>query len=249
VRFDLPSDNAFRFMPLLDVIQPYGERCYYVFAFFNVTSLKRNIVFLQKAHDSLTAERDRYRALALGEKEREAEFVGAAGSVLELRREAGKVAAAPVTVLLEGETGTGKEVFARYIHSLGPRKTGPFIKVDCASIPETLLESELFGVEKGAFTGANESKPGRLEAASGGTLFLDELANLNSSTQAKLLNFLQDFTIERLGGTKKITVDARIIGATNKPLKELVDQGLFRADLYYRISTVRFSVPPLRERR
>jgi PAS domain S-box-containing protein len=158
------------------------------------------------------------------------------------------VAESPSTVLILGETGTGKELFARAIHNLSPRKNGPFVAVNCASFPETLVESELFGYEKGAFTGADRAKPGRFARAEGGTLFLDEVGNLPMSTQAKLLRVLQNKTYEPLGGTKPLKTDARIITATNQDLASLGGEGTFRRDLYYRINVIGLDLPPLRDR-
>jgi DNA-binding NtrC family response regulator len=151
-------------------------------------------------------------------------------------------------VLLEGETGTGKSVFARWLHQQGPRAKQPFITVNCAALPETLVESELFGHERGAFTDAKQARIGLFEAADGGTLFLDEIGTLTPATQAKVLTALDDGVIRRLGGTHEIVVDARLIAASNRSLEELVRQGAFREDLYHRLNLVRLVLPPLRER-
>ncbi|HEX9180109.1 MAG TPA: nif-specific transcriptional activator NifA [Burkholderiales bacterium] len=153
------------------------------------------------------------------------------------------------TVLLRGESGTGKEAIAHAIHYLGRRKEGPFIKVNCAALPETLLESELFGHEKGAFTGATAERKGRIETASGGTLFLDEIGDISASFQAKLLRVLQEKEFERVGGNKTLKADFRLVTATNRNLEEMVGKGQFRADLYFRINVVTLFLPPLRERR
>jgi Nif-specific regulatory protein len=153
------------------------------------------------------------------------------------------------TVVLRGESGTGKEVIARAIHTLSARSDGPYIKVNCAALPDTLLESELFGHEKGAFTGATQQRKGRFELAHGGTLFLDEIGDISSSFQAKLLRVLQEREFERIGGTATIRVDVRIVCATNRNLEEAVAKGDFRADLYYRINVVPIFIPALRERR
>jgi len=159
------------------------------------------------------------------------------------------VAASPSTVLIVGETGTGKELVARTVHALGPRPQGPFIAVNCGALPETLLESELFGYKAGAFTGANKDKPGRFALAKGGTLFLDEIGEVSQALQVRLLRVLQDRTYEPLGGTRSESSDARIMVATNKDLVEQVRKGAFREDLYYRVNVVRIELPPLRRRK
>lgn len=159
------------------------------------------------------------------------------------------VAPTDATVLVQGESGTGKELTARGIHHFSKRKKKPFVVVDCGTLPETLIESELFGYEKGAFTGAMERKPGQFELANGGTLFLDEITNLSSSAQRKLLRVLQEREIQRLGGKKTISVNVRIIAATNIDLQEAVKSGTFRKDLYHRVNEFPIHVPPLRERR
>jgi two-component system NtrC family response regulator len=159
-----------------------------------------------------------------------------------------KVGPADVTTLITGESGTGKELFARALHSLSQRRSGPFVAVNCAAIPETLLESELFGYEKGAFTGAVRQNPGKIEHASGGTFFLDEIGDMPMSLQAKMLRFLQEHMVERLGGHKEIPVDVRVVCATHHDLRELISSGEFREDLYYRISEIVIQIPALRER-
>jgi two-component system response regulator AtoC len=166
-----------------------------------------------------------------------------------VRQRAEKVASTNVSVLVEGEGGTGKELSARWIHGRSPRSSGPFVKVNCAAIPGSLLESELFGYEKGAFTGAYNRKPGRVEQADLGTLFLDEIADLDLSLQSKLLHFLQDGRFTRIGDTSERSVDIRLICATHKNLSEEVDSGKFRADLFYRINVVQLGLPQLRKRR
>ncbi|MDD5578555.1 MAG: PEP-CTERM-box response regulator transcription factor [Methylobacter sp.] len=175
-------------------------------------------------------------------------IVAACKKMQELSRMVEKVAPTNVTTLLLGESGTGKEVLAKAIHGLSDRSSKPFVAVNCAAIPENLLESELFGYEKGAFTGAAQQTRGKIEYAHNGTFFLDEIGDLPISLQAKLLRFLQERVIERIGGRKEIPVDVRIICATHQNLQTLIDEGRFRRDLYYRISEITINIPPLRER-
>jgi len=160
-----------------------------------------------------------------------------------------KVAKTQSTILVRGESGTGKELVARAIHYNSPRAKKPLIEISCASFPETLLESELFGYEKGAFTGAEGQKKGRFELAEGGTIFLDEIGDISESVQVKLLRVLQERQITRLGGTETVDVDVRVITATNRNLEKAMAEGLFREDLYYRLNVIPIVLPPLRERR
>jgi transcriptional regulator with GAF, ATPase, and Fis domain len=160
-----------------------------------------------------------------------------------------RAANSQVTVLLLGETGVGKEMFARALHKVGNRAEHPLIAVNCAALPEQLIESELFGVEKGAFTGAQQSRPGRFERAHGGTLFLDEVGELSASAQAKLLRVLQEGELERIGDTRTRKVDVRVVAATNVDLAQAVEEGRFRRDLYYRLNIYPVTIPPLRERK
>ncbi len=176
-------------------------------------------------------------------------IIGQSKAIQEVFRAIDKVAPSRATALLLGESGTGKELVARAIHEASPRREHPFIKVNCAALPENLLESELLGHEKGAFTGALAMKKGRFELADGGTLFLDEIGEMPIGLQAKLLRVLQERQFERLGGSRTISVDVRIIAATNRSLEEAVAGGLFRPDLYFRLSVVPILLPPLRERR
>ena len=185
------------------------------------------------------------------EQHRLAESTGLVGHSDAIRQVLVKVAQmAPVssTVLVEGESGTGKELVARAIHQLSPRRSAPFIAVNVGALPETLLESELFGHEKGAFTGAAERRIGRFELADTGTLFLDEIGEIPSSTQVKLLRVLEERIVTRVGGTTSIPVNVRVVAATNQPLRQLVEEGRFRSDLYYRLNVLSIYLPPLRER-
>jgi len=175
-------------------------------------------------------------------------LVGSSPAFLDCVEQAERIAAYDIPVLIEGETGTGKEVLARAIHTASHRARHPFIAVNCAALVESLLESELFGHEKGAFTGAIAMKKGRFELADGGSLFLDEIGELSQSLQIKLLRVLQEKIFERVGGVKPISVDIRIVAATNKNLKEEMEQGRFREDLYYRLNVVHIVLPLLRER-
>jgi DNA-binding NtrC family response regulator len=166
----------------------------------------------------------------------------------DVLRKATQVAATETTVLLQGESGTGKEVVARFIHRASPRKAGPFVAINCAALPDHLLESELFGYERGAFTGAQNPKPGQIELASNGVLFLDEVTEMSAAAQAKLLRVLQEREFQRLGGTRLLKANVRVIAATNRHLRDAVTRGAFREDLYYRLSVFDISLPPLRER-
>jgi Nif-specific regulatory protein len=176
-------------------------------------------------------------------------IIGNSGPMRQVYEQVAQVARTNTTVLIRGESGTGKELIAHAIHYNSPRSKKPFIKVSCAALPEALIESELFGYERGAFTGAQARKKGRFEMAEGGTLFLDEIGDLNLSTQVKLLRVLQEREFERLGGTETIKVNVRLIAATNKDLEKAISDGVFREDLYYRLNVFAIFVPPLRERK
>src|SRR5262252_8493015 len=176
------------------------------------------------------------------------EIVGSSEALRTVLRHVAQVAPTEATVLIMGETGTGKELIARAIHKRSHRATRAFIQVNCAAIPPALVESELFGHEKGAFTGAVQRRLGRFEAAHGGTLFLDEIGDLPLEAQAKLLRVLEHGAFERLGSTHTITVNVRLVAATNQPLEQLVAEGKFRADLFYRVNVFPIHLPPLRER-
>lgn len=176
------------------------------------------------------------------------DMVGHSSSMEQLRRVIDRVGPTQGWVLISGENGTGKELVARLIHQVSPRAMGPFIDVNCAAIPETLIESELFGHEKGTFTGAHAMKKGKFELASGGTLFLDEIGDMALPTQAKVLRVLQERSLVRLGGVRPIPLDVRVVAASNRDLKEMISQKLFREDLYYRLNVVSIPVPSLRDR-
>ncbi|RKX71203.1 two-component system response regulator [candidate division WOR-3 bacterium] len=192
----------------------------------------------------LKRERDELKS----EIEAGQELIYRSQKMAEVVRMATEVAKSDTPVLVLGESGTGKELVARLIHKNSPRKARPFLPIHCAAIPETLLESELFGYERGAFTGANRPKPGKFEVAEGGTVFLDEVGEIPPSIQVKLLRVLQEKRISRLGSTDEVAIDVRIISATNKDLEEEIEKGHFRDDLYYRISVFPILIPPLRER-
>ncbi len=210
---------------------------------------------VERALELCAARRGRKKADAINEylrtavEERFPELVGGGEKMAVVRRHVEKIAASDTTVFVSGESGTGKELIAHAIHRLGRRASGPFIKVNCGALTETLLESELFGHEKGAFTGAIKQKLGRFELADGGTLFLDEVGDIPPPMQVKLLRALQEQEFERVGGEHPIKVDVRIISATNKNLEAEVASGRFRQDLYFRLHVLPVKLPPLRERR
>jgi two-component system, NtrC family, response regulator len=206
---------------------------------FEQEELKKVIAKATRAHE---LERQNVHAAA-------APLVGASQSMRHVYEIVSKVADSPSTVLITGESGTGKELVARELHRRSSRRDKPLIKVNCAAIPKDLVESELFGYEKGAFTGAVGSKPGRFELADGGTLFLDEIGEIPVEMQVKLLRALQESEFERVGGIKTLRVDVRLIAATNRDLKALIADGRFREDLYYRLAVVPIALPPLRDRK
>ena len=175
-------------------------------------------------------------------------IAGASASWRTVLERARQVAATETTVCIHGESGTGKEVVARYVHSVSPRRRGPFVAINCAALPEQLLESELFGFERGAFTGAHQHKLGQIEMAAGGVLFLDEITEMTPAAQAKFLRVLQEREFLHLGGTRPIKADIRVIAATNRDLREAVARGEFRADLYYRVNVFDIHIAPLRQR-
>src|SRR5215472_1160621 len=175
--------------------------------------------------------------------------IGESPAWKQILTQAARVAATETTVLLVGETGTGKEVVARLLHRGSPRRDGPFVALNCAALPEHLLEAELFGFERGAFTGATQSKPGQIEQAAGGVLFLDEVGEMTPPAQAKLLRMLQEREFQRLGGTRVLRADVRVVAATNRDLGKAIERGTFREDLYYRLNVFELTLPPLRARR
>jgi len=184
----------------------------------------------------------------LAERRGAPRIIGEDGKLRQVSQQLHRAAATDATVLLEGESGTGKELFARALHALSPRADGPFVAINCAAIPESLLESELFGYEKGAFTGATQRKPGRFELAHRGTLFLDEIGDLPLALQAKILRAIEEKRFERVGGTQSLHVDVRVVAATNRNLKQRVTERQFREDLYFRLCVFPIQIPPLRER-
>ena len=211
--------------------------------------IKRLSVAVKNAVDRVAlSEQLKTLQKQLGAGARFEEFLTVSPKTLSILKTLDAVVNSGVTVLIEGESGTGKELIARGIHQRGSRKGGPFVVANCAGIPESLLESEMFGYEKGAFTGATTRRIGRFEAAHGGTLFLDEIGEMPLALQAKLLRVLQDHTFERVGGNESVRVDVRVISATNRDLQEEVRRGRFREDLYYRLAVFPVRLPPLRER-
>ncbi len=213
----------------------------------NLEELRLRIERVKRSHQ-LVRENTELRE-ALQERHRIEGIIGESGQMQEVLDLVRRVAPSDATVLLRGESGTGKELIAKAIHYASSRRTGPLVKVNCAALPETLLESELFGHEKGAFTGAFATRKGRFEIANKGTLFLDEIGDLPAHLQAKLLRVLQEREFERVGSNQAITTDVRIITATNQNLDQLMRQGGFREDLYYRLNVVTIILPPLRDRR
>jgi len=201
-----------------------------------------------QTNSRLIAE-NRYLKRKLEEVDRPAGIIGKSRAIRNLLAEISRIARSDATALIRGESGTGKELVARAVHYASPRAAGPFLAINCTSLPETLLESELFGHERGSFTGAVSRHLGRFELADKGTIFLDEIGDISSAIQAKLLRVLETKTFQRLGGDRDVTVDLRILSATNRDLETAVKEGKFREDLYYRLNVIPVSIPPLRERR
>lgn len=210
----------------------------------------RLILYVNKAIDMFRVVKENRRLRnQVKSKYRFDNIIGKSRAMQDVFEIIKKIAPASATVLIDGENGTGKELVAKSIHFNGPRRDKPFVAVNCSALAETLLESELFGHEKGAFTGAVATKKGRFELADGGTLFLDEIGELSPNLQVKLLRVLQEKTFERVGGTKSISVDVRILAATNKNLKAEIQKGAFREDLFYRLNVLHLVMPPLRDRK
>jgi len=213
---------------------------------FDVEELKMNV---EKAFRDMAVREELSNLRSATTEAEEPQIVGRSPKVLKVFKEIGRVASKDVTVLIVGESGTGKELVAKAIHHNSNRRTGPFVAINAASIPKDLLEAELFGWEKGAFTGAKEKYAGKIESARDGTLFLDEISELNLNLQAKLLRFMQDRKFSPLGSNTVMEGNVRILGATNRDLKEAISKGLFREDLYYRFNVVQIKLPTLTERR
>ena len=210
-------------------------------------SLEKTLLVVERALEYTYLERENQRLRE--EIEGGHEIIGDSAAIRELRRQIAIAAPTNGRVLVYGENGAGKELVARAIHSLSVRREEPFVEVNCAAIPEELIESELFGHEKGAFTGAIARRRGKFELAHGGTIFLDEVGDMSLRTQAKVLRVLEEQTVERIGGKEPIRIDVRVIAASNKNLAELIAQGRFREDLYYRLNVIPVEVPPLRKRK
>ncbi len=217
----------------------------YVLKPFSLVEMR--MVVRKELDNSLLREENRSLREALGQKYSHPNIVAVSPKMQEVLATVERVAPTNSTVLLGGESGVGKDLIARAIHEKSRRASGPFVKINSTAIPENLLESELFGYEKGAFTGAASSKPGKFELADQGTLFLDEIGDVPPATQVKLLRVLQEREFERLGGTRTIKVDVRLVAATNRDLRAALEEGTFREDLYYRLNVVPIDIPPLRE--
>ncbi|MFP4522884.1 MAG: sigma 54-interacting transcriptional regulator, partial [Fibrobacterota bacterium] len=261
--FDL-SEVAFLCVPIRAVRTVVGALSADRVAFGNEVTLESELRFLEAVSDLIAQtvlarqkeeeiqkalERENQRLKSrLEERDYPADMVGNSRPMREVYHMITQVADSPATVLIRGETGTGKELVAKAIHKKSPRSGGPFVPVNCGALPEPLLESELFGHDKGAFTGAVKTRKGHFEAAGSGTIFLDEIGELSSSAQTRLLRILQEKSFQRLGGSSLISTDARVLAATNRNLEEMVQEGTFREDLYYRINVFPIHLPPLRER-
>ncbi|GAB4270525.1 MAG: sigma 54-interacting transcriptional regulator [Deferrisomatales bacterium] len=248
LRFDLPVVLMTAYASVETAVEAMKKGAFdYVTKPVDVEELKLT-VDKALAFERLRAENALLRE-RIGERFDLSKIIGQSRPMRELFETLALVAPSEATVLITGESGTGKELVANAIHESSPRKGGPFVKVNCAALHENLLESELFGHERGAFTGATEQRKGRFELAHRGTLFLDEIGDMSLPTQAKILRVLQEGEFERLGGTKTLRVDVRVLAATHRDLEQAVGEGAFRQDLFYRLSVVPVRLPPLRERR
>jgi transcriptional regulator with GAF, ATPase, and Fis domain len=219
------------------------------FMFEDISLFRQRIHRLEEEYSREQAEKKRLQGMLEMRRENRLLMIGKSDKLSSIREKVELLAGTNATILIEGETGTGKDVLARYIHEVSESENAPFIKVDCSSIPPTLIESELFGHKKGAFTGAIDNRRGKFELANGGTIFLDEVSNIPIDVQVKLLGVLQDLTVQPIGGSRPVHLNVRIISASNRNLQELVKTGKFREDLYYRLNVIRFVLPPLRERK
>jgi two-component system, NtrC family, response regulator AtoC len=245
---DLPVIVMTAFGSMETAVEAIRDGAYdYISKPFNLTEVRLTV--RRAGERRLLLQENRRFQQALQERYRFANIVGTSPKMVEVYRTVARVASTRSTVLLIGETGTGKELVARAIHYNSPRAKAPFVAVDCGALPESLLESELFGYEKGAFTGAQALKKGLFEVAHGGTIFLDEVGDIGPSLQAKLLRVLQEHEVRRIGGIEPIQVDIRVIAATRHDLEALVERGKFREDLFYRLSVVTITLPRLSERR
>lgn len=226
-----------------------GQKIGLIHSIRDIRPVLRLLHALHRTEEEMARKEDSLRTLLYVRRERLGDIIGSSQKMQDIFNLVQVVAKSDVTVLIQGESGTGKALVASTIHALSHRAGGPFIKVSCATLPENLLESELFGHVRGAFTGAIRDKPGRFELADKGTIFLDEVGEMSPSTQVKLLRVLQDREFERVGGTRTIKVDVRVIAASNRDLHAAIQEGTFREDLFYRLHVVPIVVPPLRERK
>jgi DNA-binding NtrC family response regulator len=236
------SGNGDRYYRVAKSTTTWGSEPVWVYQFINITEyvkLLNKYRILENEKQRLQDEINKQNGV----------FAGKSEAVQKIIEKAKTIAAYPVTILIEGETGCGKEVLAKHVHDLSERRNKPFVKLDCTTLPPNLMETELFGHEKGAFTGADKMRIGRIEQADGGTLFIDEISNLSLSAQAKLLDFLHSFEISRIGSNRRTKVNVRVIAASNIPLQLMVKKKLFREDLFYRINSIQITIPPLRERK
>jgi transcriptional regulator with PAS, ATPase and Fis domain len=243
-----PDSKHFLIIPFTSSTLSAAFQGIHGFYLQDIAKMQNQMVTLKKQYQTLLKEDENLKIELEKLKKGEQQFIGTSKSIMRIKEQVERVAGTKSTLLIQGPTGTGKEVLAKFIHSKSLFNEGPFLKVDCSILPKELMESELFGHEKGSFTGAIGQKVGLLEQADNGTVFLDEVNNLTLETQAKLLQFLQDFKITRVGGKNPIALNTRIIVASNVNLKEKIAQGTFREDLYYRIAVITIDLPPLNQR-